>query len=74
MSTEIVNVPSVNVEPQRVNMQVMLLQSLFEEAVRGDILKLLKCVDLRQFIFDSKFVVGIYVSDEFSEGRLSGEC
>lgn len=74
LSTEVVNVTGVNVEPECVNVQVMLFEAFLKEAIGCDVLKLLKCVDLREFVFDGEFVIGIDVSNKFPERRLGGEC
>lgn len=47
LTAEVVNVARVDVEPECVNVKVMLLETFFEEAVGCHVLKLLKCVYLR---------------------------
>lgn len=47
LATEVVNVSGVDVEPERMDVEVVLLESALKEPIGCYILELLKCVDLR---------------------------
>jgi hypothetical protein len=73
LSTKVVDVSRVDVEPESVDVKIVLLEPFLEESIRGDVLKLLKSVDLREFVFDGKLIVRIDVSDELPLWTLGGE-
>lgn len=70
---EVVDVPGVDVEPEGVYVELVVLEAPLEEAVGRDVLQLLERVDLRELVLDGELVVGIDVGDETAHRRLGLE-
>lgn len=53
--------------------QVMLLEPFLQKSIARNILHLLQSVNLRKFVLNREFVVGINVRDKFPLRRLGSE-
>lgn len=70
---EEVNISGVNIKPQPVQVELVLVQAFLEESIRGYVGYLLQSIDLRQFILDGELIVRINVGHESSSRRFRGE-